>query len=163
MGLCIALMIISSWIYIPIGPIPITMQTAVLFIISYILGAKKAVVAIIVYIVLGLFGLPIFAGFSGGISKIVSPSFGFILSYIPSAWIVGSFNRLKLRELVMVLTFTNILIYIIGISYMLLLSNLYLGNDLTLTGAIAVGMLPFIPGDIVKIGLSSIIIKRIGR
>jgi biotin transport system substrate-specific component len=80
---------IGAFISLPIGPVPITMQTLFVLLGGIILGPKLGALSQIIYIILGLVGVPIFAGFSGGLQTILKPSFGFLLGFIFAAYVVG--------------------------------------------------------------------------
>ena len=88
-GIFTALTAVGAFISIPIGPVPITLQSFFVLLSGIILGSKKAMFSQITYLLLGLIGFPIFAGFSGGIQTIFKPSFGFIIGYIVAAYVVG--------------------------------------------------------------------------
>lgn len=81
---------ITSWApFLVIGGVPITLQTFFCVLAGAILGAKRGAIAMTVYMLIGLFGAPVFARFGGGFSTIVAPTFGFILSFILAAYVTG--------------------------------------------------------------------------
>jgi len=84
-----AFVAICAQIAIPLGPVPQTLQTWGIMLAGLVLGAKHGTMAIIVYVLLGAAGAPVFAAFNGGIAHIVGPSGGFILSFPIIAAIVG--------------------------------------------------------------------------
>lgn len=81
-GLSVAMMAIGSWVTVPIGPIPLTLQMFVIPLLICVLPAKWATAAIFAFIVLGGLGVPLFAGFKGGIGALLGPTGGFLLSYL---------------------------------------------------------------------------------
>ena len=81
-ALFLALLIVSSWIHIP-SPVPFTLQTLVLFLLSYLLGRKKAVSILSVYVVMGLLSFPVFSGFMSGIGVFYTYRGGFLLGFFP--------------------------------------------------------------------------------
>lgn len=86
-----ALMAICAWIAIPIGDIPITLQTFGVFCAVGLLGGKRGTLAVLVYILLGAIGVPVFAGFSGGFGILVGTTGGYIMGFIFSAlvyWLI---------------------------------------------------------------------------
>ena len=86
-----ALMMIGANIasFLIIGGIPITLQTFFAILAGLLLGKRNGALAMLVYALIGLAGLPVFAEFSGGLDTIISPTFGFILSFIGTAYIAG--------------------------------------------------------------------------
>ncbi|WP_298826146.1 biotin transporter BioY [uncultured Planococcus sp.] len=86
-----ALMAIGANIasFLIIGGVPITLQTFFAILSGILLGSRMGAVSMIVYAFIGLAGVPVFAGFSGGMDTLISPTFGFIISYVFVAYIVG--------------------------------------------------------------------------
>ncbi|MGB5946431.1 biotin transporter BioY, partial [Paenisporosarcina sp.] len=86
-----ALMMIGANIasFLIIGGVPITLQTFFAILAGLLLGKRNGAIAMLVYALIGLAGLPVFANFSGGLDTIISPTFGFILSFIGTAYIAG--------------------------------------------------------------------------
>ena len=82
---------------IPIGEVPVSVTNFLIYITIYVIGWKKATVSYIIYLLLGFVGLPVFAGFTGGISKLVSPTggylVGFIFTSVISGLIIEKFNK----------------------------------------------------------------------
>ncbi len=72
-----------------LGPVPITLATLGVYLVAAVLGKYRATVAVLVYVLLGAIGLPVFAGFMGGISRLLWSGGGFIIGYIPCAFITG--------------------------------------------------------------------------
>lgn len=81
-GLSVAMMAIGSWVTVPIGLIPLTLQMFVIPLLICVLPAKWATAAIFAFIALGGLGVPLFAGFKGGIGALLGPTGGFLLSYL---------------------------------------------------------------------------------
>ena len=92
-SLCVAIMAVLSQIAIPIGAVPITIQTFVVALIGYFLGLKLGLATIIVYILLGLVGVPVFASFQGGLHTLISYTGGFIFGYLPFVVLCGIKGR----------------------------------------------------------------------
>src|SRR5690554_2367858 len=90
-SMLIALMAISANItaFITIGSVPLTFQTAIAILSGMILGKKIALFAMLGYVFIGLIGIPVFAGFQGGVQMIAMPTFGFIVSFVVIAFFVG--------------------------------------------------------------------------
>jgi biotin transport system substrate-specific component len=87
---------ITSWLpFMQIGGVPITLQTFFCVLAGAVLGSRLGAIAMTVYASLGLVGAPVFAKFSGGLATIVSPTFGFILSFILAAYVTGKIIETK--------------------------------------------------------------------
>ena len=84
-----AIMAICSWISVSAGPVPFTLQTFAVFVTAALLGTKRGTIAVVVYILLGIIGVPVFAGLTGGPSVIAGPTGGFIVGFILTAIIIG--------------------------------------------------------------------------
>lgn len=82
-GLSIALIAVSAWIVIPIGPIPFTLQMFSIPLVMFVLKPKDAVAAVLCYLLIGAVGVPVFSGMRGGFGVILGPTGGFLLGYIP--------------------------------------------------------------------------------
>jgi biotin transport system substrate-specific component len=140
LGLFTAFLIVTSWIKIPTPfGVPFTLQVFGVILTIYFLK-RDAWKAILIYILLGALGLPVFAGFAGGISVILGPTGGYIIGFL-------------IATLVAYLPFDNIIngflailiIYIFGVS------GLMIKLDLSLIKAIKIGFLPFIIFDSIKV------------
>ena len=88
-GLSAALIAVCSWISIPLPTVPITLQTMGVVLIASLFGAKRGVIATVVYILLGAIGVPVFSGFSSGLGVIGGATGGYIIGFIFTALIVG--------------------------------------------------------------------------
>jgi len=163
-GIFTALTSIGAFISIPIGPVPITLQTFFVLLSGIILGSKKALLSQISYVLLGLMGLPIFAGFSGGLQTIFKPSFGFLAGCIIAAYCVGKFieNKPKtIKNMSFSVMIGTIIIYAIGLPYMYFILNIMLASNLTTIKILEIGMLLFIPGDVLKAATAVLIGKNL--
>lgn len=166
-ALLLALLVISSQFAIPIGPVAISLQTLVVLIIGLVLPTGQAVLTTSLYVFIGFMGLPVFTQAMGGPYSVLLPSFGFILSFIPAVWVMSKIQRVKAipetKRSFLAVTAGNSIIYVIGILYMTLIFHFYLENTLSLGKALLIGMLPFIPGDIVKSLIAVSVAKRLNR
>ena len=96
-GLLIALLALSCLFTIPIGPVPFTLQTAVIILISLLLTPGQAAATCGIYLLMGAVGLPVFSGMTGGFGKFLGPTGGFLVSY-PIAVTLASFVRRSLER-----------------------------------------------------------------
>lgn len=142
-----ALMCICSPLSIPIGPVPISLATAVLMLMALLLGAGRATLCCAVYLLIGMAGLPVFAGFSGGMSVLAGPTGGFLIGYLPMTALCGFFcartDKRSLQTAAMV--GGTALLYAIGTVWFIVQTGS------TLSGALGACVLPFLPGDALKI------------
>ena len=161
MAISLAIIIVASKINIQIGPIPLTLQTFSVFIVSLLLGSFKAFIVFLVYIILGLIGIPVFSS-GGGIAYIYMPSFGFIIGFLVSAPIIGIASKSNKFYLKYILSMVGLLIInVCGVSYMYIIFNYYKGVNRDLLNILQIGVLPFIIKDIFTVILSCIIYSRL--
>jgi len=157
-----AMMAVSAWIALPLGPIQFTLQTLALFITAGLLSTGEALSALLVYLAIGFCGLPVFSGFSGGIGVLLSPGGGFLLGF-PAAlllcqWIIRCPNASAVRLFFGMLAglLTD---YLIGFLY-----YLFLFTDRALAAvpvALSVTVLPFLLPDLLKIALAVFLVLRL--
>jgi biotin transport system substrate-specific component len=148
-----ALTAVGAFISIPIGPVPITLQSFFVLLSGIILGSKKAVFSQLTYLLLGLMGFPIFSGFSGGLQHIFKPSFGFIIGYVAAAYITGKLTEgfsLTCKNLSTAVFTGSLVIYAFGLPYMYYILNIMLNSNLSIIRVLQLGMFAFIPGDVLK-------------
>lgn len=150
---------IGAFISIPIGEVPISMQSLFVILAGLILGPKLGALSQIVYIVLGLIGVPIFANFTGGLQSIMKPSFGFIIGFVFAAYVVGKITeKNKGRKNIWIAAFVGtIVIYLFGLPYMYYMLNIIMAKGLSFATIMKIGCLIFLPGDIIKAVVSSLV------
>lgn len=137
---------------IPIQPVPITGQTLGVMLVGATLGAKRGAYALTSYMVLGVLGVPWFSGFHAGMATVLSPTFGYIIGFIPTAFVIGylsqrSWDRRPFLALVAFLI-ASIIPYFFGIPWMV--AVLSSTQEMNFMLAMQLGFIPFIPGGIVK-------------
>lgn len=122
-----ALIIIGTFIKIPIPPVPVTLQTLFVILAGLVAGAKLGTVSVVVYALLGLAGLPIFSGGSGGIGYIVTPTFGYIIGFVIAAYSAGKISAgVVLYKKCLLASFVAMgIIYVCGIVWYCLVQALY--------------------------------------
>ncbi len=161
-----AIIVICSLITIP-SAIPFTLQTFAIFLCLNILGAKKGIISILIYILLGVVGLPVFSGFNGGISALLNVTGGYIIGFIFSAltyWLITSAFSKKPRKIInLISSFLGLIVcYIFGTLWyiFLFIKN---GEFVGFASAFTICVLPFIIPDILKILLSVTISERVKK
>lgn len=149
MALLAAIMCISSYIsiYVPFSPVPITAQLLVVFLIALLLEPRQAALTILVWLLLGVAGLPVFSGGRGGIGVIAGPTGGFALAYLPAALLLSCLVRKLFRPVSQLLCLVGVglpILYGIGLPWMQVVSGIGWKS------AFFSSVLPFLPGDIIK-------------
>jgi biotin transport system substrate-specific component len=155
---------VGAFIRIPIGIVPVSLQT-VFVVISALLIGKKAAYSQLIYVLLGLLGLPIFTG-GGGIGYILTPTFGYLVGFVLSALAMGylkdSLKSYSLIKLLSIAFLGLLIIYSSGVIYLYLLKNLILtGSSLGLTQAVRFGALIFLPMDTIWCSLGAVLSQRL--
>ena len=148
-----AVMTVCAQIQIPFGEVPFTLQTLGVFIAASLLGWKRGTLSVIVYVLLGLAGVPVFAGFSGGIGVLFGPTGGYLIGFIFMALICGLFiekweKKIYMHFIGMVLG--TAVCYVFGTAWLAYTAHM------GFAAALAAGVIPFIPGDLVKIIIAMI-------
>ena len=148
-ALCVALLCVSSYIIIPLpfSLASITAQTIVINLIGLIMLPKEAFITMVVYVLLGACGLPVFSGGTGGLGKLFGPTGGYILGYLIAAVVISALKgkEVNIKRYLLVTMAVGIpVIYLCGLTTM----KVYMkGNLIQLLTA---SVFPFIPGDILK-------------
>lgn len=166
-SLFVALITIGSKITIPSPIVPFTLQWMFVGLSGMLLGSRLGPISVIVYIILGLMGLPVFTK-GGGLSYIFTPTFGYLLGFIAASYIIGKAvegmgNEIKFWRVLVAMAGALFVLYGIGVSYMYIVANLYLGKAMSLTNAIWYGAALFIPTDMLSATLCSVLGVRIVR
>ena len=153
---------IGAFISIPIGEVPISMQSLFVILSGLILGSKLGALSQILYIILGLIGVPIFANFTGGLQSIMKPSFGFIIGFVFAAYIVGKITeKNKDKKNLWIASFIGtIVIYVFGLPYMHYMLNFVMLKGLSFATILKIGCIIFLPGDILKAIVSSLVATK---
>ena len=138
----------------PISPVPMSLATLMLYLSVYILGKKHATISCGIYLLIGLVGLPVFSGFSGGAGKLFGPTGGYLIGYLALTWICGwcvekwsGASRTGYLMQILGLVLGTAVCYLFGTVWL----SYQAGMDFV--AALGVGVLPFIIGDVVKIAV----------
>ena len=151
-ALLVAITSVCAQITIPIF-VPITLQVFGVFLAGYLLGAQRGAFSMIIYLVIGFLGLPVFANARGGISVVFSPTFGYLIAFPLSALAIGFISRMKFGEakkIIISIALGIITIYIFGVIWLLIWSRYIAHKPMTLFAAISVGVFPFVIIDAIK-------------
>ncbi len=157
-AVAVALICVCSWIAVPIGGVPVTLQSLAVFLTAVLLGVKRSFFAIIAYLVLGFIGVPVFAGFTGGFGKLLSPTGGYLLAFLLVTPLIALFFQRKqptFWRLVAVFSVATLVLHILGMLWLV-----FLAQNTSVSGwwsAWAVCVLPCVLPDICKIFLGAVL------
>lgn len=157
-----ALMAVCSWISIP-AAVPFTMQTFGVFLAVGLLGGKRGSLSIIVYLLLGAVGLPVFAGFSGGLGYMLGPTGGYIVGFLFSAllmWVIEIFMGKSTSVLAFSMAAGLLLCYAFGTAWFMIVYTKTTG-EIGLATALGWCVIPYIIPDVIKIALALILTRRL--
>lgn len=135
---------------LPFSPVPVTGQTFAVLLVGALLGSRRGALSLLAYLAEGVVGLPVFAGGSGGLVRLLGPTGGYLLGFVASAWVVGwlceqGWGR-RVKTALLAMLAGNIVIYLCGL--------LWLAHFVGGERVLALGLLPFIPGDLFKLLLA---------
>ena len=149
---------ISSKIKIPFYPVPMTMQTLVVLAIGVIFGWKLGVATISLYLFEGIIGLPVFAGTPEkgvGLIYFTGPTMGYLLGFIPAVFFSG-FLKVYFKYSLIVRFILNFALYAFSVSFIYTFGLIWLLNFVPIEKLWALGALPFLPAEILKISILAI-------
>ncbi len=146
-----AMLCVAGPLSISIGPIPLSLASFAVYLAGAVLGSRRGTAAVGVYLALGVIGLPVFSGFSGGFQKLAGVTGGYLVGYLPCAFLSGLGEKhgesdpkeklfLPLR-----MALGTLALYLTGTAWFMMQT----GNSLA--GALSLCVLPFLPGDAIKI------------
>ena len=158
------LIAICSWISIP-TTVPFTLQTFAVFLAVGVLGGKRGSLSVLIYILLGAVGIPVFAGFSGGFGNLLGQTGGYIVGFLFSAllmWLMEALLGKKTWVLGLSMVLGLIVCYAIGTEWFMVV---YARNSGAVELATVLGwcVIPFIIPDLIKIVLALALSKRLGK
>jgi biotin transport system substrate-specific component len=155
-----ALTAVGAYLAIPVGPVPIVLQNFFVYLTGLLLGRRWAAAAIGVYLLAGALGLPVFAGGQGGITRFIGPTGGYLVGYLPAVYLIGSISERSdpgiLRD-VIALVCGTVALYTCGVTWLKILA------DISWTQAGTIGVLPFLPGDALKIAVAAPMARSLRR
>ena len=149
----------GAYLIIPLPPVPITLQTLFLGLAGALLGAQLGALSQLIYLLIGIIGLPVFSGGKAGLGVLFGPTGGYLIGFVAGAWVIGALVNLKKNPgflwAALALSVGTLVIYLFGVAQLSLVAKL------SLTKAITVGVLPFLIGDAVKILAAAYVVKRV--
>ncbi len=161
-GAGVGVLAAGAWISVPFYPVPMTMQTLAVLVVGGLMGPRLGVAAVAGYLALGLTGLPLFHGGIGGAAVLAGPTGGYLMGFVPAAFLMGLAGRwcasrssgrvTTLRRLSLLVAgalLAEIAIYALGLPWLALVTGL------DAEGVVAAGLLPFVLGDLVKMTVAA--------
>ncbi len=138
---------------IPMSPVPISFTSLALFMALFVLGWRAGTVSYCIYLLVGVLGLPVFSGFSGGIAKLAGPTGGYLIGFVFAALIAGWIIERYAGKMWM-----SVLGMVVGMLVAYVFGTVWLAKltETGFVGALSIGVLPFLTGDIVKILIAAI-------
>ena len=168
-----ALITICSWISIPLGPVPFTLQTLGILAVMLTIGGRRGTIAVLVYLALGACGVPVFAGFKGGIVSFIGPTGGFLIGFVIAALVYWLLEKALFKRLMNTPVKTwifgllgfvifEVVMYVIGVIWFM---TVYAAQTGPVGLATVMGwcVIPFIIPDIVKMIVAVLIGERASK
>ena len=145
-----ALICIAGPLTVAAGPVPLSLATFAVYLAGAVLGKKRGTIATALYLLIGLIGVPVFSGFSGGFQKLAGVTGGYLAGYLPCAFLAGlGAERMEKtgRKWILpaMLVLGTAVLYTIGTAWFMIQTKNSFG------AALGLCVLPFLPGDAVKI------------
>lgn len=165
-----AVIAVTAWIHFPLGGIPFTLQTLGICLTAGLLGWKRGLIATATYLLLGLVGVPVFAGFTGGVGVLLSPTGGYLVGFLPLALVSGIAGEKLAKKkgakpkifLGLFMGLGVLLCYTFGTVWFIIFS----GQESASTGffsALTLCVLPYIPLDVIKVVLAVLLTVKIQK
>lgn len=153
-AVCAAITCILAPLSIPLaGGVPISLASFAVMLSGILLGGSLGAFSQLIYVLLGAVGLPVFAGWTGGLGNVLGMTGGYIIGYIPCAWLTGLIYKkygeaakrpAKILLMVLGMTAGNIALYVIGTAWFMFVTGM------TLEASLAACVIPFLPGNFIK-------------
>ena len=152
-GLFAALTAIGAFIKIPLPPplVPFTLQFLFCALAGVLLGSKVGALSQLIYVLVGLVGIPVFTE-GGGLHYVVKPTFGYLIGFVLGAYVIGlcveKFKEINFKNLFIASLIGLVVVYVLGVVYMYMIYNFYIGNEMGVWVAVWGGAISCAPGDI---------------
>ncbi len=159
-GVMTAVICILAPFSLPIGPVPISFTNLAIYIALYVLGMKRGTISYLIYLLIGLVGVPVFSGFTGGPQKLFGPTGGYLIGFIPMAVIAGIVIDKCMKKwyfCLLAMIAGTWVCYLFGTAWLAFQANM------TFKAALAAGVIPFIIEDLIKMVLALLIGPQIHK
>lgn len=149
-----ALMAIGAYLHIPIGPVPLVLTNLFVLLSGLLLGGRWGLISATLYLFVGAMGMPVFYGGKGGLAHLIGPTGGYLFGFLFSAGIVGFISdrfHSSLPGDIIAVMIGSLIIYAFGVPWLKMMTKISWDK------AYMIGMIPFLPGDALKAGISIIL------
>lgn len=153
-----AMTAVGAYISIPIGPVPIVLQNFFVILAGLLLGPIRGLISVAIYLLIGAVGLPVFAGGTGGIGHFFGPTGGYLVGFLPAVFLTGLISRgARSSSGAMSVRGTSVLRYLIAaavgalVVYLVGVPWLKAATGMAWSTSLGAGLIPFIPGDAIKV------------
>lgn len=160
----VAILAVCAWVTVPFGPVPFTLQTFAVCFIGALLGWKRSLATVAVYILMGLVGIPMFSGFKAGTAALLGPTGGYIFGFFFAALVPALFKLIPIKNKWArfgIFYAANILglalCYLFGTVWFVLMNSASVGS------AIALCVTPFLIPDAIKLFVAALLSSRLER
>jgi len=154
-----ALTAIGSMIVIPMQPVPITLQSLFSSLAGFLLGGYTGALSQIVYVLMGVIGLPVFAGGKAGLGILLGPTGGYLIGFIVAAYVIGKMVEARKESGLVWITISlvagNLVIYTLGVMQLSLVAQI------SVVKALLAGVVPFLIGDVLKLAAAALIAYKL--
>lgn len=152
-SLMAAVMCVLGPMSIPVGPVPVSLTSFVIYLTVFLLGSKLSVISCLVYLAIGAVGFPVFSGFQGGLQKLAGPTGGYLIGFIFMAFIGGVIVEKSSRNFIKIICLfaATLVTYLFGTLWFMFQTQSNFGYAMT------VCVLPFIIFDIIKIVIATLL------
>ncbi|MBQ3969667.1 MAG: biotin transporter BioY [Clostridia bacterium] len=163
-GLSVALTAICSWISLPIGAVPFTLQTFAIFIIAGLFDLKTGLLSFLAYLLLGGVGVPVFANFKSGFAVLQGPTGGYLIGFFMTIIIVWLFKQIKVHQTVFM-----VIGMVVGLAVCYAVGTIWFykvytgGEAMGIMSILSMCVIPFVIPDLAKLAIASIIIIRLRK
>jgi biotin transport system substrate-specific component len=157
-SLAATLTAVGAYIHIPLGPVPVVLQNLFVLLAGLLLGSRWGAISIATYLLVGAIGFPVFSGARGGIAHLLGPTGGYLVGFLAAAYLTGYISehfRNRVAADVGAVVLGSVTIYAVGVPWLKIITGLTWGK------ALAIGMLPFLPGDVLKAGAAVMLARKL--
>lgn len=133
-------------------PVPLTGQTFAVLLVGAGLGSKRGAASLILYTMMGAFGMPFFAGGASGLAYLTGPTLGYLVGFITAAYVIGRLAERGLERSVR----TSLVPFLVGTLVIYIFGAGWLAIQFGIEQALTLGVIPFIVGDAIKVVLAAL-------
>jgi biotin transport system substrate-specific component len=145
--------------YLPFSPVPFTGQTFAVLLTGAVLGSKRGGLSLVLYLMEGVMGLPVFAGGAGGLVVLFGPTAGYLIGFVPAAVLVGSLAEKGLDRHRYYILFA----FFLGQAVIYFFGVLHLLSFVDIRQVFKLGVAPFIIGDTIKAGIAMLLLPSVWK